>query len=131
MSLDPFLHASLVIQVHAACAFLALFLGALQLFRKKGDPLHRALGKSWVTLMAIVALSSFFIWTIRMWWLFSPIHLISLFTLVMLWLGVNGAGRGDIARHHDNAVHLFSGVGGDRTADVPARPDHVPRRLRA
>ncbi len=99
MSLDPFLHASLVIQVHAACAFLALALGAVQLFRKKGDPLHRALGRSWVTLMAIVALSSFFIWTIRMWWLFSPIHLISLFALVMLWLGVSRARRGDIARH--------------------------------
>jgi uncharacterized membrane protein len=99
MSLDPFLHASPVIQIHALCAFLALFLGAVQLFRKKGDPLHRALGKSWVTLMAIVALSSFFIWTIRLWWLFSPIHLISLFTLVMLWRGVADARRGAIVSH--------------------------------
>ena len=49
--------------------------------------------------MAIVALSSFFIWTIRLWWLFSPIHLISIFTLVMLWLGVSRARRGDIERH--------------------------------
>jgi uncharacterized membrane protein len=99
MSLDPILNASPVIQIHAACAFLALALGAAQLFRKKGDVWHRALGRSWVTLMAIVALSSFFVWTIRMWWLFSPIHLISLFTLAMLWLGVSRARRGDIASH--------------------------------
>lgn len=99
MSLDPFLHASPVIQIHAACAFLAMFLGAVQLFRKKGDPWHRALGRSWVTLMALVALSSFFIWTIRLWWLFSPIHLISIFTLVMLWRGVSHARHGDIVHH--------------------------------
>ena len=34
-----------------------------------------------------------------MWWLFSPIHLLSLFTLVMLWLGVRRAQRGDIVSH--------------------------------
>jgi uncharacterized membrane protein len=99
MSLDPLLRASPVIQIHVACAFLALALGAVQLFRKKGDIWHRALGRSWVTLMAIVALSSFFIWTIRMWWLFSPIHLVSLFTLAMLGLGVSRARRGDIVSH--------------------------------
>jgi uncharacterized membrane protein len=99
MSLAPLLEAPPVIQVHALCAFLALLLGAVQLFRKKGDPVHRAIGFSWVGLMAVVALSSFFIWTIRLWWLFSPIHLISIFVLVMLWLGVQRARRGDIARH--------------------------------
>ena len=37
VSLDPLLHASPVIQIHALFAFLALLLGAVQLFRKKGD----------------------------------------------------------------------------------------------
>ena len=99
MSLEPLLNASPVIQVHAVCAFAALLLGAVQLFRKKGDPLHRALGHTWVGLMALVALSSFFIWTIRVVWLFSPIHLLSIFTLVMLWRGVSAARRGDVSRH--------------------------------
>ncbi len=99
MSLDPLLHASPVIQIHAAAAFLALILGAIQLSRTKGDRLHRLTGRTWVTLMAVVALSSFFIWTIRVWWVFSPIHLISIFTLVMLWLGVRYAHRHDIKRH--------------------------------
>ena len=99
MSLDPLLHASPVIQIHAAFAFLALIIGAIQLSRTKGDWLHRIMGRTWVAFMAVVALSSFFIWTIRLWWLFSPIHLISIFTLVMLWRGVAFARRHDI-RHH-------------------------------
>src|SRR5437667_11747655 len=99
MSLEPLWHAPLVIQIHAICAFLALLLGAVQLFRKKGDPIHRAIGKTWVGLMAIVALSSFFIWTIRMVWVFSPIHLLSIFVLVMLWRGVKAARAHDVARH--------------------------------
>ncbi|MGN6101562.1 MAG: DUF2306 domain-containing protein [Devosia sp.] len=99
MDFSPLLNASPVIQIHAAFAGLALLLGALQLFRKKGDALHKAMGRTWVVLMAVVALSSFFIWTIRLWWLFSPIHLISIFTLVMLWRGFTFARRHDIDHH--------------------------------
>lgn len=106
MSLDPLLHASPVIQIHAACAFLALIIGAIQLSRTKGDWLHRIMGRTWVAFMAVVALSSFFIWTIRLWRLFSPIHLISIFTLVMLWLGVRFARRGDI-KHHSRIMELM------------------------
>ena len=99
MTLDPLLHASPVIQIHAYCAIVALLLGAAQLFRRKGDAPHRALGRLWVALMAAVALSSFFIWTIRLWGPFSPIHLISIFTLVMLWRGFTFARRHDIDHH--------------------------------
>jgi len=99
MSLAPLFQASPVIQIHAYCAVLALLIGAAQLFRRKGDRLHRVTGRVWVGLMAVVALSSFFIWTIRTFWLFSPIHLISIFVLVMLWAGVARARRGDIGRH--------------------------------
>jgi uncharacterized membrane protein len=99
MSLDPLLHASPVIQVHAAFAILALALGALQLFRKKGDRLHRAVGAVWVVLMGVVAFSGFFIWTIRLWGPFSPIHLLSILVLAMLWRGVQAARRHDIDRH--------------------------------
>lgn len=99
MSLEPLLTAPPVIQIHALCAFIALLIGAVQLSRKKGDWLHRLMGRTWVVFMAIVAGSSFFIWTIRLWWLFSPIHLISIFTLVMLWVGWRAARRGDIKRH--------------------------------
>jgi hypothetical protein len=41
----------------------------------------------------------FFIWTIRPVWVFSPIHLLSIFVLVMLWRGVRAALAHDVARH--------------------------------
>src|ERR1700712_4678983 len=107
MSLEPLLNASPVIQIHAAVAVLALLLGALQLARTKGDRLHRIMGRTWASLMAVVALSSFFIWTIRLWWLFSPIHLISLFTLAMLWRGVAAARRGDIKHHKRTMEYTY------------------------
>jgi uncharacterized membrane protein len=99
MDPDPLLHASPVIQIHVACAVLALIVGAVVLFRRKGDGRHRALGKVWVTLMAIVALSSFFIWTIRLWGPFSPIHLLSILTLFLLWRAVTYARRRQIVMH--------------------------------
>jgi uncharacterized membrane protein len=99
MDLAPLLHASPVIQLHAYVAILALLLGAVQLFRRKGDAPHRLMGRVWVGMMAVVAFSSFFIWTIRLWGPFSPIHLISIFTLAMLWLGVRHARRHAVERH--------------------------------
>lgn len=108
MSLDPLLNASPVIQIHAAFAVLALVLGAIQLIRvTKGDWLHRMMGRTWVVLMAVVAGSSFFIWTIRLWWLFSPIHLVSIFTLVMLWRGWTFARKGDIKNHSRTMEYLY------------------------
>ena len=67
--------------------------------RRSGNRVRITAANTWVALMAIVALSSFFIWTIRLVWLFSPIHLISIFTLAMLWRGYNFARKHDI-RHH-------------------------------
>ncbi len=99
MTLSPLLDAGPIIQLHAAAAILALLFGALVLFRRKGDGPHRVLGRLWVGLMAVVALTSFFIWTIRLWGLFSPIHLLSILTLVMLWRGVAAARRRNIGLH--------------------------------
>jgi hypothetical protein len=65
------------------------------------------MGRSWVALMAIVALSSFFIWTIRTVWLFSPIHLLSIFVLAMLWRGVSAIRRGDASRHGRTMEYTF------------------------
>ncbi|MBZ9799284.1 DUF2306 domain-containing protein [Mesorhizobium sp. ES1-4] len=84
MSLAPLFHASLLIQLHALAAIASILLGAVQLWRTKGDRLHQALGRVWVGLMALVALSSFFIWTIRLWGPFSPIHLLSVFAALVV-----------------------------------------------
>ncbi len=107
MNFDPLLHASPVIQIHAAAAILALLVGAIVLFRRKGDRRHRVLGKLWVTLMAIVALSSFFIWTIRLWGVFSPIHLLSILTLFLLWRAVSYARARNIVLHKRTMQYTY------------------------
>ena len=88
MTLAPLLSASPVIQAHAAFAFAAIALGAVQLLSPKGTLPHRAVGWAWAMLMIGVAATSLFIHTIRTWGPWSPIHLLSLFTLAIVPLGV-------------------------------------------
>jgi uncharacterized membrane protein len=110
MSLEPLLSASPVIQIHAFAAIAAFGIGGFVLFRRKGDDTHRRLGRLWVILMAATAVSSLFIWQSRTFGLFSPIHLLSLITLVTLWLGVRHARRRNIRAHLITMQALYLGA---------------------
>lgn len=110
MSLEPLLSASPMIQVHAYAAMAAFGLGGFVLFRKKGDATHRRLGRIWVGLMLVTALSSLFVWQSRTFGLFSPIHLLSLLTLIMLWLGLRYARRRSIQAHMRTMQSLYLGA---------------------
>lgn len=99
MTLAPLLNASPVIQAHAFAALAALALGAAQLGAPKGTLPHRSIGWVWVILMMLVAGTSLFIHTIRLWGPWSPIHLLSLFTLAIVPLGLMRARRHDVGRH--------------------------------
>ena len=107
MTLTPLLDASPTIQVHAYLAFVAIALGAAQFALPKGVTLHRALGWSFALAMIGVAGGSLFIHTIRMWGPWSPIHLLSLFTLVMTPLAVLAARRGRIESHRSAMIWLY------------------------
>jgi uncharacterized membrane protein len=107
MSLQPLLSAAPIIQLHACAAMLAFFLGAVVLFRRKGDAPHRKLGMSWVSLMVIVSLTSFFIWEIRLFGLFSPIHGLSVLTLVGLWQAVRFVRQRMIKAHMRTMQMLY------------------------
>jgi len=99
MTLAPLLDASPVIQAHAFFALAALALGAAQLAAPKGTLPHRSMGWLWATLMILVAGTSLFIHTIRLWGPWSPIHLLSLFTLAIVPLAVLRARGHDVASH--------------------------------
>ncbi|BCH28020.1 DUF6622 family protein [Mesorhizobium sp. L-8-3] len=99
MTLQPLLEAQPAIQIHAFAAISAFLLGAVVLFRRKGDKLHRLGGRVWVALMLVVALSSFFIHTIRLWGVWSPIHLLSIGTLLSLAYAVRKVRGGDVVAH--------------------------------
>jgi uncharacterized membrane protein len=110
MTLAPLLAAPAVIQLHAFAALGAFGLGAVQLAAPKGTIPHRLFGWLWASLMLAVVLSSFFIHTIRLWGPWSPIHLLSLFTLIMVPLAVLSARRHQVERHRRAMTGLFAGA---------------------
>jgi uncharacterized membrane protein len=110
LSLAPLLDAPPAIPVHAWAAMTALVLGIVQFVAPKGTLPHRTVGWIWVLLMLAVAVSSFWIHQIRLWGPWSPIHLLSIFTLVMLPFGVWHAHRHEVTRHRRIMIGVFSGA---------------------
>jgi uncharacterized membrane protein len=110
MSLAPLLDAAPAIPVHAFAAMAAFALGLVQFSAPKGTLPHRTLGWIWVVLMVLVAASSFWIHTIRLAGPWSPIHLLSIFTLVMLPLAVWKAHTHQVADHRRAMILIFTGA---------------------
>jgi uncharacterized membrane protein len=110
MTLGPLLDAPVAIQLHAFAAMSAFALGLVQLARVKGTGSHRALGFTWVGLMLIVAISSFWIHDLRVWGIWSPIHLLSIFSLAMLPLGVYYAHTHNVRGHKITMLSIFGGA---------------------
>ncbi|MEP9370554.1 DUF6622 family protein [Mesorhizobium sp. KR1-2] len=109
MTLQPLLEASPVIQIHAVSAIAALLLGAVVLFRRKGDRLHKLGGRIWVVLMATVAISSFFIHIIRMWGPWSPVHLLAIVTLFGLVKAIMMIRSRKVVQHARIMKMVYSG----------------------
>jgi uncharacterized membrane protein len=110
MSLAPLLSAASPIPLHAFAALAAFVLGAAQLARRKGTSSHRVLGWTWTVLMATVAISSIWVNTIRQFGPFSLIHVLSIFTLVMLPLALLAAHRHRVVEHRLAMILLFTGA---------------------
>ena len=110
MNLAPLLSASPAIQLHAFAAMTAFTLGLVQFAAPKGTLPHRTLGWIWVILMFAVAISSFFIHELKLWGPWSPIHLLSIFTLVMLPLAVWRARHHQVQRHRWAMISIFLGA---------------------
>ena len=110
VTLSPLLNAAPVIQIHAFAAIAAFAVGALQLSAPKGTIPHRLIGWLWAVLMLTVAISSLFIYEIRLWGAWSPIHLLSLLVLVTLPLAIWAARRHDVRRHRNAMAALFMGA---------------------
>jgi len=110
MNLAPLLDAAPAIPLHAFAAIAAFALGLVQLAAPKGTLPHRTVGWIWVVLMACVAVSSFWIHQLRLLGPWSPIHLLSIFTLVMLPLAVWKAHTHQVTAHRRAMIMLFSGA---------------------
>ena len=110
MTLAPLLNASPIIQVHAFAAMAAFALGLVQFAAPKGTLPHRTIGWIWVALMTTIAASSFWIHEIRLVGPFSPIHLLSIFTLVTLPFAVFAAHRHRVPQHRRAMISIFVGA---------------------
>ena len=110
MSLAPLLDAAPAIPLHAFAAMWAFALGLVQFAAPKGTLPHRTIGWIWVGLMAAVAISSFWIHQIRLVGPWSPIHVLSIFTLAMLPLAVWMAHTHRVARHRAIMISMFAGA---------------------
>lgn len=101
--------SALAIQIHVFFAVSALIVGTLMLFWKKGTPLHKAMGRSWIVMMLVVSITSFFIHEIRLLGPYSPIHLLSMVTLFGLWGGWHAIRAGDVRGHRISMISVYGG----------------------
>jgi uncharacterized membrane protein len=113
MTLEPLLTAPTSIQVHAAMVLAAIVPGIWLLYlSRKGSPGHRAIGVLFLGLMALGALSALFIRrsethsTPLAFWL---THVSVPVVLLMVWLAVKSAMRGNIKLHRFCVSGLFMG----------------------
>ena len=110
MTLAPLLAADGAIRLHAFAAMAAFVLGVVQLSAPKGTIPHRTIGWVWVLLMLAVSISAFWIHKIRLWGPWSPIHLLAIFTLVMLPIAVLHARRHRVRQHRFVMIGIFFGA---------------------
>ena len=98
----------MVLAIHVTTVIPTVPLGAWLLLQPKGGARHRLLGRIWALLMLITAFTSFGI--ARLTGGFSPIHLLSILTIVSVVRGVHFARSGDIPRHRRSMVLAFTGI---------------------
>jgi uncharacterized membrane protein len=94
-----------MVPLHLAAALLALVLGSVVLTLPKGTRRHKLLGRLWVGLMVLVAVSSF-------WIGFSWIHLLSIWTLISLACAIWFIRRGNVRAHRGFMIGTFLGLAG-------------------
>src|SRR3954453_12108252 len=100
---------TLLIAAHAAGATLALLLGGyLVVRRRKGDLLHRRIGRVWMVSMYWVSFSSFGIKRLPPGH-FSWIHILSLWTIFSLTMAILAAMRHRIRKHRTWVLGTYLG----------------------
>jgi uncharacterized membrane protein len=113
MSLDPILTAPPPIQIHVIFAIVAIVLGLVQVILPKGTTRHRIMGWAFAFSVTVVCVSAFLIFNHpvppRIFGL-SWLHLLSVFTLFMIWRAISAIKTGDVALHRRTMLGLVFGA---------------------
>jgi uncharacterized membrane protein len=96
-----------IILAHTFAALAAVALGAAMFLARKGTFMHRVAGRSWVALMLLVAISSFWI---KGDGSYSWIHGLSVTVIVLLCLAVWFAISRHIERHRRLMIGIYAGA---------------------
>ncbi len=101
-----------LVALHLGAALLALLIGAVVMLRRKGTASHKLLGWAWVALMLATAITSGFVREGRMPNIagFSPIHLLTVWVLITLPIGIVRIRRGNVAGHRSVMRGMFFGA---------------------
>lgn len=99
--------------IHLATVIPAVPLGGYVLWRRKGDTLHKLLGKTWATLMVITAITSFWIGESGTGIAdsgLSFIHIFSVLVLVSVPMGIWALQVGDLDGHQKAMQGMYIGL---------------------
>lgn len=113
--------ASPAILAHLAAVIPAVPLGAYILLARKGDARHRLLGKIWMALMVVTAVSAIFIRSINPGH-FSWIHLFVVLVLVSVPRALLAIRRGLVEKHRGIVTGMY--IGGALVAGFVAFAPH-------
>jgi len=113
--MDPIKHLIAerpLIALHLFAALIALVIGSVVMARRKGTTSHKALGWTWVALMATVAISSAFIRDYRLPNIagYTPIHFFTAYVAVALPFGIMRIRGGNVAAHRNTMKRTFIGA---------------------
>ena len=109
LDLSRFLLIPITVQIHIVSALTAFFVGLWLLAGPKGRGMHKTLGWTWVTSMAVTAISSFFITGLNGNF-FSWIHGLSAWTLIGLPAGIHAIRNKNVKKHAKNMTGMFLGA---------------------
>lgn len=98
---------NLAIVLHVSAVLPAIPLGGYLLLAAKGTKLHKLLGKMWIAMMVVTALSAIFIQTGGG---FSWIHVFVPITLHGAWKTVSTARAGNISAHKKHILGMYLGA---------------------
>ncbi|GAA4641699.1 hypothetical protein GCM10023115_01420 [Pontixanthobacter gangjinensis] len=104
---DHYAWRSWSVMIHVSTVIPAVPLGGYLLVSRKGTKLHKMLGKLWVVLMVICAISIIFI---RGGTDFSLIHIFVPITLIGSYKAIATARAGDIAGHKKHLIGMYMGA---------------------
>jgi len=106
MNMQYITEASLAVQIHLVAAVLALVFGCVMWFRPKGTSSHKMIGRGFVILMLVTAITAIFIRSLNNG-SFSWIHIFVPITVIGSYQIIVSIRRGNIKKHKAHVRNMF------------------------